>query len=508
MFPRLRSWLAGLTTRRRLEWEMTDELEFHVASRAEDWVRKGVPRDEAHRRARLEFGSAERLKEECRQARGLRLVDEIRLDLRYAFRSLRRAPAFTVVVLVLLSLGIGVNAAMFSLLDAVLWRMLPVRAPEQLVFLDRFPGLVAGGFKKFCDISHPLMLALRDRDPVVEEVTTFYNLRRAARIDGESMPVQELSVAENFYAMLGVGAGSGRLIQPGDGDGPPVVVLSYGFWQRQFGGRDVIGQPLIIGDTPHTIVGITPADFFGVMPGSEFDLSTAIASRAFGVPEGPISDPRARPLQVVMARLQPGATVEDATRSLTGLLRRMLVEERIAGIDTANVSAHRIEATSASQGIATLRKQVSKPLAALMTLVTLVLLITCANVANLLLARAATPHARGGDSPVDWRRPLARDSSVADRERAPLERRRARRRPLRVLVAARSPLSAGEWGRADDPSRGCGRTDAGVHDRGIGRDGAAVRPRAGVARIAIRHRRARTEGNPPRRPSRRCPAAS
>jgi putative ABC transport system permease protein len=316
-----------------------------------------------------------------------RLVDEIRLDLRQAFRSLLRTPVFTAVVLVLLALGIGANTAMFSLLDAVLWRMLPVRQPEQLVFLERFPGRVAGGFKKFCDISYPLMRAFEQRDPLLDEATTFHTNLLPVSVNGQPEPLEVLSVADNFYSMLGVGAGTGRLIQRGDGAGPPVVVLGHGFWQRRYGGRPVLGESLTIRDTPHTIVGVTPPGFFGVAPGSEFDLSTAMP--ALGSAEGPILDPQVQSLGVVLGRLRAGAGADDAAQSLTQLLRRMLIEERVQGIDAKTIAAHRVEARTASQGMAALRARVSKPLAALMALVVLVLLITSANVANLQLARAA-----------------------------------------------------------------------------------------------------------------------
>jgi putative ABC transport system permease protein len=317
------------------------------------------------------------------------MIDDTWLDLRYAVRSLRRAPAFTASVLLLLTLGIGANTAIFSLVDAVLLRLLPVHEPEQLVFLERHPGRVAGGFKKFCDISYPLMLALRDRDPLVEQTTTFFAGARVATIDGAPEPVKVLEVADNFYEMLGVGAATGRLIQAGDGAAGTAAVLSHGFWLRRFGGRPMVGTPIALGERSYTVVGVARAGFFGVAPGSEFDVSLALDDRRMAIPTGAISDPRARPLSVVMARLRPGADVDAAGRSLTGLLRRMLSEEGVPGIDANQLQAQRIEARSASQGIESLRRRVSKPLVAVMALVVLVLLITCANIANLQLARGA-----------------------------------------------------------------------------------------------------------------------
>ena len=140
MLNRLRSFAAGLLHRDRFEEAMAEEVRFHMDAYAEDLVQAGLPLPEAERRARVEFGGTERVKEECRQARGLRLVDELRQDVRYAARSMRKTPGFTAAAIVSIALGIGANTAIFSLMDAVLLRAMPVRDPHQLYFLAHDPG--------------------------------------------------------------------------------------------------------------------------------------------------------------------------------------------------------------------------------------------------------------------------------------------------------------------------------------------------------------------------------
>jgi len=309
-------------------------------------------------------------------------------DLRFAFRQLLKNPGFTAVAVLTLALGIGANTAIFSFADAVLWRMLPVAEPERLVFLDRYAATESPTWRKFCEISYPLMTELERRNPHLVGATTFKGGEMLAGVPGEQTPVQALWVAENFYSLLGVGASAGRIIQSGDIGGGKVAVLSHGYWRSHFGGQPVVGTSLILDGTPHTIVGVAAREFFGLNPGGSFDVSVPLRKEDLHTRALP-TDPKVQPLSWVVARLRPDVSGADAARHLTATLRQLFQEANLAGLTTEAIGQQRIEARPASQGLNALRTKFSQPLLALLALASLVLLITCANIANLLLARAA-----------------------------------------------------------------------------------------------------------------------
>ncbi len=369
---------------RRLDAELAEEIESHRAMRQRDVQARGLTAADAVRASHRCLGNVTLAREDARGQWIAPWLESVWQDVQYGSRTLRRDPAFLVVAILTLALGIGANTALFSVADAVLWRMLPVSHPEQLVFLDRHPGRVLGGYKKFSDISLPLMTALRARDPLLAGATTFVQRQAAAIVGGESEPVTALAVADDFYALLGVQPQSGRLIQAGDAAAGTVVVLGHRFWIRRFGGRDVLGTPLVINDVPHTIVGVTPREFFGLAPGEVFDVSVPMPGRDADMTSNGISDPQADPLLFVLARMKPGVDIERSAQSLTTTLRTMM---RAEGFGAA-AERHRIAVRSASQGFDRLRTSFSTPLLALLALAALVLLIACANLANLLLARA------------------------------------------------------------------------------------------------------------------------
>lgn len=325
--------------------------------------------------------------------RMMRWLESYWQDLKYALRGLSLNRGFTAVTVVSLALGIGANTGIFSVLDAVLWKMLPVEEPQELVFLDRHDGRQTpfspgGKFRKFCDISYDLMREFDRRSSVVTGVTTFQGGPMIASIRGELEPVSTLRVDDNFYSVVGVRPHAGRLIQAGDMESGNIVVLSYAYWQRRFGGEPVVGNSISLDGTVYTIGGIAPPEFFGVVPGHGFDISVPLIERELRSTGPPPADPRSGRLFFVIARLKRKVGTEEAGRSLSVLLRQMMHEQRVV-LGAGNlIDQHWIEATPASHGLASLRAQYSKPLVAVMTLVFIVLLITCANVANLLLARA------------------------------------------------------------------------------------------------------------------------
>ncbi len=366
---RFRSLLAGLLDRRRIESEMDAELRFHRERRAADLVAAGSSRAAAERRARLEMGAVDGLKERCRQARGLRWADELGQDLRYALRLLRREPAFTAAAVLTLALGVGVNTAIFSLFDAVLGKPLPYREPARLVRVGTY--LPKGALPVFREQGRTLAgVALYDSGGEV-------NLTDS----GEPERVAGSHVSPELFSTLGVRAALGRTFRAGE-DLPGrdrVALLSDGFWRQRFGADPaVVGRQLTLDGTGCEVVGVMPPGF--AFPSSSVRLW--LPARL---------DPRDR-IDLwksngfgIVGRLRPGVTAVQAQDELRRLTPRVRDSFPWRMPDDWN--------TGPDNRIVPLQEwMVSKVRPRLLVLVGavwLVLLVACADVANLLLARAA-----------------------------------------------------------------------------------------------------------------------
>jgi len=387
----LRVFLRRLFRRDRFERELADELQFHLEARVEDLVRRGLPPDEARRRARLEFGGVEQYKERLRAARPGAVLDALAQDVRLSVRRLRREPTFALAVAVTLSLGIGANIAIFSILDSLLLRALPVRDPARLVLLS------AGDRDAW---THPIFDELRRRPGLPAEFCawspTAFDVARA----GEREMVEGLWVSGRFFEVLGVRAELGRTILDADdrrGGGPdgPVAVISHAFWQRRFGGAvDVVGKALTLNrvDTPFRIVGVAAPGFYGADVGRSFDIALPIGTIPVLSPQSIQLDDRATWWLTVMARLKPGQTPEAATTVLRGVQSQ--IREATLPTDWPPERLPRYLRESftlrpAAAGVSQLRARFERPLLVLMGIVGLVLVVACANVANLQLARVA-----------------------------------------------------------------------------------------------------------------------
>jgi predicted permease len=315
-------------------------------------------------------------------------------DLRYAFRQLLKNPGFTAVAVLTLALGIGANTAIFSVLDAVLLKMLPVKNPEQLVVLNH-----AGGDRSGNGFPYPVFERLRDGNRAFSDlfaVSTWPESTTTINGQEEPLPGGVLLVSGNYYDALGIKPWLGRLIFAEDNPvlgGHPVAVLSYGFWQRKFGGDpSAIGRSIALNGTPYTIIGVTPPEFFGVRVGRSDAITVPIMMQPQMMPGAPFLREKKNWDVEIMGRLKPGLSEAEARAGLRVLFQQ--IELEMAGGNPAPdklriIQDRRIELAPASQGLSGLRQQFSEPLRILMAVVGLVLLIACANVANLLLARAA-----------------------------------------------------------------------------------------------------------------------
>jgi len=363
-----------------MQAEMRTHLELYQA----DLRRRGVLEDEARRRALAEFGSVEARREECRDAVGLRLIDELRGDVSYAFRLLRRSPAFTLVALLSLGLGIGANTAIFTLIDTVLVKTLPVEDPKQLFFVDNSGGKSGGSSGP----PYPCFERLRDHNRFLSGIAAFSERRFKVSIDGVPERVRGQYASGSHFDVLGVRAAHGRMLTPADdaepGRGGPdgaVAVISDGFWTRRFG-RDpaVLGKSVQVGTQWVTIVGVTPPGFFGLQVGAPIDITLPMM-----LVEQGLQSKQSWWLSVI-GRLAPGATVEAARADLEALWDAYLTEVGMPRDRRGYFSG--IALVPAARGANELRRTYAEPLMIVMAIVGVVLLIGCANVANLLLARA------------------------------------------------------------------------------------------------------------------------
>ena len=385
LIARVRSWLRVSRRRADFEREMQDEMRTHLELYQADLRRRGVPEDEARRRTFAEFGSVAARKEECRDAVGLRLIDELRGDVSYAFRLLRRSPAFTLVALLSLGLGIGANTAIFTLIDSVLIKTLPVEDPQGLFFVDNSGGKSGGSSGP----PYPCFELLRDHNRFLSGIAAFNQRMFKVSIDGVPERVRGQYASGSYFDLLGVRAAHGRLLTPADdsvpGRGGPhgaVAVISDDFWTRRFA-RDpaVLGKGVQIDTQWVTIVGVTPPGFSGLRVGMPLDITIPMM-----LVEQGLQSKQSWWLSVI-GRLAPGATAEQARADLEALWDGYMTEVGMTGTKRGYFSG--IALVPAARGTNHLRETYSEPLMIVMAIVGVVLLIGCANVANLLLARAA-----------------------------------------------------------------------------------------------------------------------
>ena len=383
------TWWRRVRNRDRMERELDAELRDHVERQVADYIRAGLSEQEARRRTRIEFGGIEQIKEICRDARGTRWLDEAWRDLRFAVRALRSAPLVTAVVILSLALGIGANTAIFSLVNGLLLRSLPVPAADRLVTL-------AAGNTADVRFTYATFDEIRRQDHLVAGALAW--AESELTIGEEAEPAYAQWVSGDFFETLGVRAFLGRTFTPADdvaGGGPagPVAIISHRLWQRRFAGAaDVIGGSLLVEGVAATVVGIAPPGFHGVRVGSAFDLLLPIRTNDLIRPTTP-RDAHAAWLRI-MLRLRPGQSLDAATVALQAAQPRIRSRSLPPGPSAAGFLTEPFLLDNAATGVSDLRRRYASSLVTLLVVVSLVLLVACTNIANISLARgAARRHA-------------------------------------------------------------------------------------------------------------------
>jgi predicted permease len=386
MMARLRSWWSALVHRGRFEDEMRAEMQFHLQARIADLVDGGMRPVEAERQARMEFGTVDALQDDCRQSRGLRFIDTTTQDVRYATRLMRKTPGFTAAAIISLALGIGANTAIFTLVDAVIFRTLPFNEPQGLYFLAHGTAENPG-----TSSNYPLFERFAALTDVFDGVTAYNtNGLKVSTPDGLES-VDSLWVSGNYHAVVGVPMALGRGFaaeRDRDLGGSMIAVISDQYWARRFNrAPDVLGRTLILNGHSVGIVGVTAPEFTGLVPGTRPDITLPLSVRALDDKEF-LDDKGTWTSMPILARLKPGVSEAQARAAADVALRQYMSEKENAWMmkrsPEAFSAAHLLPA---ARGSNSLRQRYARPLTVLMALVGLILLIAAANVANLQLVR-------------------------------------------------------------------------------------------------------------------------
>ena len=375
----LRLRIAALFERSQMNAEMEDELRSHIQHRADDLERAGLARAEAERRARIEFGGYQRVKEECHEAAGGTLVASFGHDVRYAIRILRKSPGFTIVAVLTLALAIGANALVFGVLNALILRPLDLPGAQSLYAIEDRGGT---GYE-----SYPDYIDLRDRNRSFEGLAA-YNIAQAGLDTGKDpAPAWVYEISGNYFDALGIQPYLGRMLHASDEHGEnsaPYVVLSYAYWHSHFqDDREVVGHTVQLNKHPYTILGVTPPEFRGTLLFFSPDIFVPIVNHEQLAGASELEQRGRRWVFELLGHLKPGISPAQATADLNAVAAYL---EKTYPQDDGKLSF-----TLGRPGLygSFLGGPVRAFVAGLMLLAGLILLAACANLGSLFAARAA-----------------------------------------------------------------------------------------------------------------------
>jgi predicted permease len=391
-------------TPQQIDDDVDTEVQFHLEMRTQELIDDGLTPAAAASEARRQFGDLKgthvRLREADRRAeRGSRrfmFLDDVRHDLIYGVRTLARSPGFAAVAVLTLALGIGANVALFSLVNSLMLRSLPVRDPHQLVTVTS-PTAIGMGYPDGAFWSYPMWERFQRGDETFAGKFAWLQQRFDLSDGGEKQHVNGVFATGEFFATLGVRPVLGRLFGSADdvrGGGPdgPVAVIGHGLWTRRWGGSpDVIGSSLSIDGVPFTIIGVTPREFLGIEVGQSFDVALPLATQPLVTGNDAGLGDQFMVLRI-MLRLQPGQSIDAGAAVLRSRQPQILgvAREDLANSQLPAFVREPFMLMPAATGASDLRRQYQRPLVTVLAIVGLVLLLTCTNIGNLLLARGST----------------------------------------------------------------------------------------------------------------------
>ena len=387
------SWWRFFARRRR---DLDEEIEAHLRMAVRDRVERGETLAEARAAAAKEFGNVPLVKDVTRETWGWEWLERTMQDLKYALRRLLKSPGFTIAAIATLALGIGANTAIFELVDAVLLQSLPVANPQELaevrvVDMDKARGSYSIAYPV---VTNPIWEKLHEDHQGFSGIAAWRTTGFSRDSGGDARFAQGLWVSGDFFRVLGVRPIQGRVFTAEDdrrGCGLPGAVISYGFWQQEYGGGPALGRKLMLNDKPVEVIGVTPASFFGVDVGQSFDVAVPVCSQPFLETRNRL-DASTQWWLSVIGRLDSSWPVERVAAHLGAASPAIFAATLRPDYPVESVKdylAMKLTAAPSAAGVSMLRETYSKPLRILLGISGLVLLITCANLASLMLARTS-----------------------------------------------------------------------------------------------------------------------